>query len=587
MSPGGVGVVAPAVAAAALLVYHRAALLFFSQDDFLGLARASGLAPPLAGPWRYLSHQAIYDLMVPLAGLDALPYHLASLAVHAGCAALIAVLLARWTSPAAALVGAGFFAVHPALFGAVYWFSAIGDGLALLFALAALALALRADRRRWASLPVFALSLLAKESTLLLPAVVALAARARPAEGAPHRRPGHGVTLGLAAVALAYAATFVAGDAFSVRGGSSAASPYAFGLGVHVGANALTYLGWSAGFLLPFVRGFSDAVDPAAYPWGIGALALWLAGLASRRLRRAGWLAGGGMWLLFLLPVLGLRNHTYHYYLYAPLAGAAWCVAIAFDRLAPRGRAGWAIAAVLAAALTWNGALLVRKVETMPFVLPELRAEPIVDRARIARNVRDDLAAAGLTEGVVLRFWSPTGTRLGRRGEPLPAPAPMETYWERNVREALLGGLAVRVMFPQVGAVRFVREFTPAPANEWYAVYRPDGRLRVATSAEVDSILRAGAGRSAASGVAPRASGRAGRAPQPRRRGPARGAGRPARSAPGPAAGSRDRAPVHGSPPRAAAIRRPRRAGRDGRAAAPGRGAPAPRSDHRGRTSAR
>jgi len=64
------------------------------------------------------------------------------------------------------------------------------------------------------------------------------------------------------------------------------------------------------------------------------------------------------------------------------------------------------------------------------------------------------------------------------------------TYWERNVQNALLDGLAVRVLFPRVNAVRFVREFRPTPPDEWYAVYRPDGRVRVATSAEVDSILR-------------------------------------------------------------------------------------------------
>ena len=61
------------------------------------------------------------------------------------------------------------FAAHPAAFTAVYWVSATGDILALAFALAALLAARRADARRWWAVPLFALSLLSKESTLLLP----------------------------------------------------------------------------------------------------------------------------------------------------------------------------------------------------------------------------------------------------------------------------------------------------------------------------------------------------------------------------------------------------------------------------------
>ncbi len=475
---------------AGVLVFHRSLAYFFSQDDFLGLARATGLAPRLTGPWRFLSHQAVFDLMRPLAGLDAAPYHLVSLASHAACAALLAMFLMRRVSRPAALLGAVFFAAHPALFGAVFWFSAVGDSLALLFTLAALMLALRADQLRWVALPMFALSLLAKESTLMLPAVVALAGRLDPAARGASPRWRAAVALGLTAIALAYAAAFATGDAFGVRGGLPAAAPYAFGVGAHIGANALTYLGWTATFLLPVVRGFTDAVDPTVHPWAIGALVLWLAGLASRRLRRTGWMMGGMLWLLFLLPVLGLRHHTYHYYLYAPLAGAAWCVAAAAERVLPRGRAAWLVAGAAAALLTLNGVLLVRKIETMPFVLAELRAEPIVDRARIARNVQESLSAAPLPPAVTLLFWSPTAASLGPHGEQLTTPAPGATYWESNVREALLGGLAVRVMFPQVINVRFVREFAPTPANEWYAAYRPDGRVRVATSVEVDSILK-------------------------------------------------------------------------------------------------
>src|SRR5207249_5152901 len=116
----------------------------------------------------------------------------------------------------------------------------------------------------------------------------------------------------------------------------------------------------------------------------------WLAGLGSRALRRRGWLPAGVTFVAFLLPVLPLRNHAYHYYLYAPLAGAAWCLAAVADALLSSGSRGgskprgartrlpagadarasrrassaWMLACAGAALLTLNGALVVRKIET-------------------------------------------------------------------------------------------------------------------------------------------------------------------------------------------------------------------------------
>jgi hypothetical protein len=497
-SPSSLARVAPALAAAlaGLIVFRGALAYFFSQDDFHWLARAAGLAPRLTGPWRYLSQQGIYDLLRPLAGLNAAPYHALSLVVHMTCAALLASLLTRWVSRPAALVGAAFFATHPALFDALYWLSAIADSMALMFALVTLLLALRTDRLRWMALPAFALSLMSKESTLLLPVVVAAVARFdRARRGEPARRMAP-LVLSLGALSVAHAASFTIGGVFGSHQGPPGSSPYAFGIGVHMVDNALTYLGWTASFTLPQVHGFKDAVDPDVEPWGIVALALWLLGLASRRLRRDGWFWGGVMRFAFALPVLGLSHHTYHYYLYEPLAGTAWCVAVAFGTVTGRGRLAWSMAAVIAAALTVNGVLLVHKIETMPFQLPELRASAIVDRARIAANVQRSLASADLPPGVTLLFWSPIASSLGPNGEPLPGPAPQETYWERNVRGALLDGLAVRVLFPQVAGVRFVREFEPTPPGHLYAVYRPEGRLGVASPAALDSIVRsAGAAR--------------------------------------------------------------------------------------------
>ena len=503
--PAGIATALPIAAAvlAAVVVFQGALDYYFSQDDFLGLARASGLAPRLDQPWRYIANQATWDLLRPLGTASAWPYHLFSLLVHVGCVALLYDLLARRLAPWAAFLGASFFAVHPSLYSALYWTSTVGDGLALAFALLVLRIQGRRDRWRWLAVPLFAFSLLSKESLILLP-VAAAAYRAWAVPGSvrvpgsgtplPRSRSIDGVLAALAAVSLLYAAYFLTvayGSYFVARGtGASARAPYALGWGVNLWENLLTYLGWSVAFALPWVHAFGDSVDPGVFPWAAAAAAIWLAGFAWPRLRAHGWLFGGVAWLLFVLPALPLRNHTYHYYLYAPLAGAAWCVAAAAHVALPSARMAWGIAAAAVAALTLNGALLVRKIETMPFVLPVLRADPTVDRARIAWTVHESLAMAGLPAGVTLLFWSPTAASLGPRGEPLGAPAPTATYWERNVSAALLGGLAVRVMFPQVAEARFVREFRPTPPNEVYAAYLPNGDVRIFRSVEVDSILK-------------------------------------------------------------------------------------------------
>jgi len=515
-----------AAAAAAVIVYHRSLGYFFSQDDFAGLARARGLLPRLDGPWRYLSGQAYFDGMRVVAGLDPLAYHVASLVAHLACVVLLGLFLRRRFSLPAAWLGAIFFGVHPALFTAVYSISGIGEILALACGLATLIAVSLATPARWLAVPLFALSLVSKESGVLLPLVALTLSPGRDGRGETPARPRpllarllDPVFLALAALSALYVASFVARDAFEIRHALPEQQAYALAFNGTLGRNLLTYLGWTANFLLPTVRRFSDVIDPAVYPHGVALLVVWLGGALRRDLRERGWLIGGALYLACLLPVLPLRNHTYHYYLYAPLAGAAWCVAALFETVrgsrrpreparpaasrasraarrtqpqanprAARGRRAWTAAVTLAALLTLNSALLVRKVETYPFILPELRADPTVDRARIAGNVYADLRQASLPPRTRLLFWSPSAIDLERAMGRDPA---RESYLEHNVRGALMDGLAVRVLFPQVQGVEFVRAFRPIDNSERYALYRPDGHVRVAGAHELDSLRRA------------------------------------------------------------------------------------------------
>jgi hypothetical protein len=255
-----------------------------------------------------------------------------------------------------------------------------------------------------------------------------------------------------------------------------------------IGANLLTYAGWTANRWLATVTGFGDAVDPAVAAWGWGLLALGVLGAALPASRRAGAAAAAVAFVLMLAPVLPLARHTYHYYLVPALPAAALLVAALSAPLLSRLPRAAAAALALAVALgaTLDGAALVRKVETMPFRVEGLRADPTVDRARIAANAIAGVRRAALPPGTVLRFWSPQVLNMAL-AEGVPAAA--EGYYERNVRAALLDGLAVRVSVPAVDSVVFVRTFSPREPDERWAVYRHDGVLEVLTAAQVASFL--------------------------------------------------------------------------------------------------
>jgi hypothetical protein len=241
-----------------VLAFRGALPYFFAQDDFAGLARSAGLLPRLASPWRYLSGQVYFDAMRAIAGLSPFPYHLASLIAHLGCVALLFVFLSRRFGTAAAWVGATFFATHPALFTAVYSISGIGEILALLFGLAALLVAEGSESRRSLTVPLFALSLLCKESMVLLPFAVWLLS--------PGARRGASMVAALMVVSLLYLGVFLAGDVFGLRTALPADAAYSIGFGAHWLWNLLSYLGWTVNIAIFTVRGFTDAIDPRVYP---------------------------------------------------------------------------------------------------------------------------------------------------------------------------------------------------------------------------------------------------------------------------------------------------------------------------------
>jgi hypothetical protein len=167
----------------AFAIYVPALSTGFSADDFFILGRVrdlGGLAAPLDyfrfsffdfyRPLTFLSHAVDWELW----GLDPRGFHLTSLGLHAINTMLVFALCRRLCGPGGALVGALLFGSHPASQEAVYWMAARFDLLTTGLILAALLLlAGSSTGARWIGVWVFFLALLAKETAVALPILVA------------------------------------------------------------------------------------------------------------------------------------------------------------------------------------------------------------------------------------------------------------------------------------------------------------------------------------------------------------------------------------------------------------------------------
>jgi len=497
----------------AVVVFRGALRLYFAQEDFRGLAVAAGVYPRHAQLWRYLSIQTFMDVFYPFFRDRPWPYHLVSLGLHGLNACLLFWLLAKCFDRVAALVGSTFFAVHPALFTALYWLSARADILAATFALLTVMFALREGRERWLAVPVFAFSLLSKESVLPLPDVIALLDWWRITKHTSTQKPPKAWTW--TTVALVLLSTifgiYLAHAEMAAR--SEAGPAYALDFGTPLIGNLFTYVAWTVdvALLRPGMR-FVDHQDPAVFGFAVAILlivallALWPA------LRRRGWLVALGSVLILLIPVLPLRNHTYHYYLYLPLMAASAGLALLFDALrsslsrsereqrrAQKRRAwshssSWLVAGLCWVLLTWNGARLVTLMERRPSpVYPGLCGDPIVDRALIAERVIRGLRAGSIPPGTELVFIMRERLALIARivrGSGESPPPTQEVYPETNVKTALFDGVGVRALFPTVDSVTFVTRLGQPMAQRRYVVYAPAGESEVFDAAALDSLLR-------------------------------------------------------------------------------------------------
>lgn len=285
-------------------------------------------------------------------------WHLMNLLVHTTATVLVYRVLRRLGGGVAV---AGFaallFGVHPAHVESVSWISGIPDPLAALFYLPALLWYVRhrqegAGGVRWLALSItfFALSLLCKETAIVLPAVLAAWELARGGgDGWAARARGAAIRVApYVAVAVFYLPL-----RYAVLGKFGWKHPFMtnvpdWAIWMTVPQVVVRYLQHLAApfnlslyYGTSFVKGASDAsfVLPALILLALAAL-LWL---FRRRLSAHMWVA---LVMLFapLLPVLNLKVFHQEYivqdrYLYLPSVGFCYLVALLLARLAERRRA--------------------------------------------------------------------------------------------------------------------------------------------------------------------------------------------------------------------------------------------------------
>jgi Tfp pilus assembly protein PilF len=278
-------------------------------------------------------------------------YHAVNIGLHAVNAALVLAISRYALSPALALLAACLFAVHPLQSEAVSYVFQRASLLAALFALLSFWLYLK-QRRAW-SVAAFALSLLAKEETMALPAMLLL--HEFLVRGRRSIRPGYYAAMftltGLAAARLFYALHQATEPTMGFRMKNAEALSYLL-TQARVIWQYLALFVWPAGLNLDHDVALSRSLisPPATLP----ALACLAAGIGV-----LGWLAWRGRWpasiwllgfFILLSPsssVVPAADVMFEHRTYFPLACLVIATAALWGRMPSRLLAGTAVAVLM------------------------------------------------------------------------------------------------------------------------------------------------------------------------------------------------------------------------------------------------
>ena len=368
---------------------------FFSQDDFYFLEKAStGFRASMAqfftmhpGHFRPLTKGLYFFIAWPLFGLNPVPYHVVSLALHALDSILAGAVLRRLgISRVMSWMAALLFAANVSNLEAVAWISCAQQLFGAMFAFLALiwgldALATKSRIRAIAATVAYGFALGSYEQTLAVPLVLIAwqwsrygwreAVRAC-------RRP----LLPMLLLLLVYGIYML-----GVRG-LPHDGPYAMWIGGNVLHNLREYAG--SVFAIWLIYPYLDL--PLGWR---GSHLVWLALIAWYALRRRPreLAFGCATFVLFLAPVLFIHFHVFSFHLYIPAIGAWYLLAGCGDAVleslvSPRQRALRMATACLVMLAAVGSTLAVRNNLTNYYSadvqIPKLR---VLRRAVLAQEV--------------------------------------------------------------------------------------------------------------------------------------------------------------------------------------------------------
>jgi hypothetical protein len=463
--------------AVGVLAWARVFTTWFAQDDFRWLLRAAEHGSGPLGTPRLLSMSLYFRALYALAGVRPAAYHAVGVALHVATGLLFFRVLARRLPAAASAAAAAVFLTSPALFDALHWVSAIAELMCGAFL--ALAVWLLLGRtpgswvQPWLAVVAYALALLSKE----------VAVGAAPALALLQWRCGGGGRGARALLTLALASLVAVGASGAWQTGTGepyALSPRAALLNTPAFVAAATTAGAAWRSASDLVWGRSALVQVLG--WSV--LAVWLAALVARRSAPAWW---SFAWFLALLaPVLALERQFYFYYLYAALPGlvaSAAFLLVAPTRPPAAGPGGrrWPPAGAVVVVLVVAQAVALEARATSWLAATPLPADFVLRRAFIARNAIADLDRQRQRLGpqVVLLGQQPIEASWQGASTTAPTAFARDPWWDENVRAALSGGEALRLLFPIVREVVFKPWLEPADTDRTIVPYRVDGHLEV------------------------------------------------------------------------------------------------------------
>jgi tetratricopeptide (TPR) repeat protein len=342
--------IAPAlVVAVATAVFARALSGEFVWDDHVAVVKNPNVQSPASWLGLLYERAAVnqFGFVRPLRTLEfafdraafgpgPLAFHVHSLLWHLAASVLLLFLLRRLLGDGrAALVGAIFWAVHPAQVETVAWIACRGDVAMAACVFASVLCASKSDGRdRWlaASLVCAALAPMYKETAVALPFVVAAL------NWTKRSRAPFWPYLAIVAAFLAYR--------HLVRGEAAPNAPTFVLGGSLVGTFATMFRGFGfylADTLLPaqsadwYLTPSTSLVDAASLAW-LGVHAALVASAFVARTRAPLWTLAVAWFYAFLLPVSNLPgiyvgSPTAERYLYVSLAGAALAVGWTLTRV--------------------------------------------------------------------------------------------------------------------------------------------------------------------------------------------------------------------------------------------------------------